>query len=529
MAGRFRLIIMIYFSTCLCFAGCAKGEKVKPDGLLKEDSPMDRKPILAGSWYPGSAVALTEEIESYVKASDVPQIEGRIVGLISPHAGYVYSGPVAAFGCKALMDNKSQYKGSTFVIIGPNHRARGFNDISIWAEGAWTTPLGSTPIDTKLANALIDELSPLASFNRQAHEVEHSIEIQLPFLQYALDNDLKIVPIMVGSQSDNIINKLAAALAKYADERTIIVASTDLSHYHPEREAHELDGFFVDAVLSGDADSLHDVVRLGKCEACGYAPVLALMRAAGALGADTVFKLQYATSADVPAGDSTQVVGYFSALFLDTGSDMKLKSYEESASGGQNDPDVDFDLTDDQKIYLLELARTTIEKYVRDGEIYAPAPPEDKLLREDGAVFVTLHEQGQLRGCIGQMIAQGPLYKAVLEMAVSAAVRDHRFRPVSKEELDEIDIEISVLSPMQPIDDWQKIEIGKHGVWMVKDNRSGVFLPQVGRETGWSLVEFLEELSSQKAGLSRNAYKDPSTQLFVFTVVEFDEHGFGIK
>ena len=360
----------------------------------------------------------------------------------------------------------------------------------------------------------------------RVHSAEHAIEIQLPFLQYALSNDFNIVPIVMGSQSDASINALAAAIVKHSNEKTIVLASTDLSHYHTEREAHRLDSVFADAVRSGDPEKLRSVFRAGECEACGYAPVLVLMRSAGALGADSVIQLQYATSGDVPAGDTSQVVGYLSTLFIDSGKKEKLPIYENSKA---NDPTVDFALTDEQKIYLLKLARKSIVEYVVNEKVYEPPRPKDKALREDGAVFVTLHIAGRLRGCIGQMMAQGPLFDAVRGMAISAAVNDHRFRPLSEAELDQIDIEISVLSPMRPIADWHKIEIGKHGVWLVKGARSGVFLPQVGRETGWTLEEFLEELSSQKAGLPRNAYKDPDTKLFVFTVVEFDEHEFDLK
>lgn len=523
--NKFRIIELLVV-LCLIFAGCAKGEEAEAEGLLREDSQMDRKPILAGTWYSSDAAELKSTIEDYIAKADPPKIDGRIVGIVSPHAGYVYSGPVAAYGYKTLMQNKNRYKGSTIIILGPNHRTPGFSGLSIWAEGSWMSPLGSTPVNENMAKALLEKLEPIAQFNKQVHNNEHSLEIQLPFLQYALDNDLKIVPIVIGSQSDNTINQLADAIRDVADENTIVLASTDLSHYHPESKAHELDNTFIDAVISGDPDSLRKVVRTGKCEACGYSGTLALMRVAGDLGADTIKKLHYATSADVPAGDASQVVGYLSALFLDTGNEKKLK---DGAETNANPGTTEFKLTDDQKKYLLKLARKAIEDYVIDNEVYQPEAPDDEVLTNDGAVFVTLHRDGMLRGCIGQMIAQGPLYLAVRDMAISAATRDHRFRPVTEPELDKIDIEVSVLSPMQPFEDWRDFEIGKHGVWLMKGNRSGVFLPQVGRDTGWTKERFLQELCSQKAGLAPDCYKDPNVQLFKYTVVEFDEHEFDLK
>jgi AmmeMemoRadiSam system protein B/AmmeMemoRadiSam system protein A len=519
-------LVELIIALCLLFVGCANGEAT-PEAKVEEGNNMDRKPVLAGSWYPGDSTELRATIESYFRKADPPKIEGRIVGMVSPHAGYVYSGPVAAYGFKALQRDKAKYKGSTVVIIGPNHRAAGFSGISIWADGGWITPLGRTPIDTDFAKALLNKLGPSADFNTYVHNVEHSLEIQLPFLQYALDNDLKIVPIVLGSQLDIMVDNLANAIAEIADEKTIILASTDLSHYHPQNKAQSLDGIFTEAVLSGDADSLRKVVRSGKCEACGYNAVLTLMKCAGRLGADSIEKLRYATSGDVPHGDSSQVVGYLAALFLDTGKEQKLGSNMKGSA--QTDSQADFNLTDEQKIYLLKLARKTIEDYVRDGKVHAPKMPEDAILANDGAVFVTLHRDGLLRGCIGQMIAQGPLYLAVRDMAISAATRDHRFQPVSTKELDSIDIEISVLSPMQPFEDWRNFEMGVHGIWLTNGNRSGVFLPQVGRETGWSKERFLQELCSQKAGLRADCYKDPNTQLFKYTVVEFDEHDFKLR
>jgi len=523
---RISVFVIISLLT-IAGAGCADDEKVEPTGLLKEDEQMERRSILAGSWYPGDSAGLRKTVEEYFNQADLPVFDGRIVGVISPHAGYVYSGPVAAYSYKALYENREKYRGSTFVIIGPNHRTAGFNKISIWAKGRWRTPLGAVSIDEELAASLLDELGSAAVFDKNVHNNEHSLEIQLPFLQYALGEDFKIVPIVFGSQSDAVSRQLADALKKHGDRKDIIiVASTDLSHYHPESQAHRLDRKFVDGVLSGSANELSMRLQTGQCEACGFGAVLTLMRAAGAFGADTIVELRYATSADVPAGDSSQVVGYLATIFLDTGKDTKLGDNQESEAESFSE---EYSLTDEQKIYLLKLARKTIEDYVKNGEIYEPKAPDDEKLVEDGAVFVTIHKDGMLRGCIGQMIPQGSLYLSVRDMAISACSRDHRFYPVSPEELDDIDIEISVLSPMSPIDDWQKIELGKHGVWLVKNGRSGVFLPQVGLNPGWTLEYFLEELSSQKAGLPRNAYKDPETQLFIFTVVLFDEHEFGLK
>ena len=515
----------------LSLVGCSRGdsETVPADGLLKEDERMIKYPELAGSWYPGNETELRAMIDGFMVRADTPEIAGRIVGIISPHAGLVHSGPTAAYGYKLLLDDIERYENSTIVMIGPNHRNRGFSGISVWARGAWSSPLGETPIDEALADSILEELGDLGGFEKSIFRGENSLEVQLPFIQYVFGDKVKIVPILFGVQSLQASRALAENLAKHASRKdVVIVASTDLSHFYNLETAKGLDAEFISAIEDWDTDSMIARLESGICEACGFGAVLTLMMAAADFGADTAIGLNYSTSADGPAADRSRVIGYYSAAFVDSKDETKSVADTEKASVEDSSSE-EYSLTDDQKKYLLKLARKSIDDYVSGGVIYEPPQPDDAKLVEDGAVFVTLHRDGALRGCIGQMIPPGPLYLCVRDMAISAATHDHRFRPVSESELELIDIEISVLSPMKPIDDWRKIEIGHHGVWLRNGYSSGVFLPQVGRETGWTLETFLEELSSQKAGLSRNAYKDQKTKLFIFTVVEFDEDEFGLR
>jgi MEMO1 family protein len=517
-----KAILYIFTILAISTAACSQQTKSPDNGILKEEPMMDRKPILAGSWYPSDPYELKNTIAQFFADANVPQFNGRIVGLVSPHAGYIYSGPVAAYAFKALSLHAEEYKGVTVIMVGPNHRTPNFSGITVWKEGSWLTPLGATQVDQPLAESLLTTLGPNGSFFPQLHQNEHSLEIMLPFLQYALGSDFKIVPIAFGMQSKNASEILANAITKVAKGKNVILlASTDLSHYLPEKTAHRLDKVFTDAVIAGDIASLNDKLDKEECSACGFGAVMTVMQASKALGSDSTKLLRYATSGDVPAGDSTQVVGYASIIFTD--------SKGEQMQNTDNTPDDEFKLTNEQKTYLLKLARKTIEDFVKTGKSEKPPAPDDPVLKESGAVFVTLHRDGNLRGCIGQMMAREPLYLSVIDMAIAAATEDYRFKPVSTAEFNKIDIEISVLSPMTPLDDWKKIKLGYHGVWLVNGGRSGVFLPQVGRETGWTLEYFLEELSSQKAGLSRNAYKDPNTKLFTFTVLEFDEKNMGIK
>ena len=488
---------------------------------------MVKQAELAGSWYPGTKSELQQMISGFMENANSPEIEGRAIGIISPHAGLVYSGQTAAYGYKLFAREREKYANSTVIIIGLNHRNAGFSGISVWAEGAWASPLGQTSIDEALADSILKALGDSGSFRKDVYRGENSLETQLPFIQYAFGPSVKIVPIIFGTQSVQASILLAEVLSHHASrEDIVIVASTDLSHYHSSDSAKTLDQSFIDAVTSWEPESLISRLQSGRCEACGFGTVLTLMFCARGFGADKVFELNSSNSGESPQGDETSVVGYLSAAFMDSKHNVNKQIDETNNAENINS---EYSLSEKQKKYLLQLARRTIEDYINKEEIYSPKLPGDEQLKADGAVFVTLHQDGQLRGCIGQMIAQGPLYLAVRDMAISAAVNDHRFRPVGQDELDKIDIEISVLSPMQEIDDWHKIEIGKHGVWLRKGFNSGVFLPQVGRDTGWSREQFLEELSSQKAGLSRNAYRDSSTQLYIFTVVEFDEGEFGLR
>jgi len=487
---------------------------------------MDRKPALAGSWYPNDPQELNQLISAFIDDADLPEIDGRIRGIISPHAGYLFSGPVAAYGYKAVMQQKERFKGGTVIMLGLNHRTPGISEICIWPEGNWISPLGSTQVNQEIASRLLEKLGDDASTNTQVHINENSLETQLPFLQFALDG-FKIVPIVFGRQSYAASRKLAEALMEFAERDDIlIVASTDLSHYHPDSTARKMDRRLIDAILECDILKTNTMVGSGQAEACGFGTVLTLLQLADTLGIDDIIELKYGTSGDVPHGQKDQVVGYTSIALIDKGDNPDSK---KTSNEKKSDDEYEYSLNREQKTYLLELARNTIEQYVAESKTYNPEEPDDPKLTEDGAVFVTLNENGRLRGCIGQMMASQPLYTCVRDMAISAASRDYRFQPVSENELDKIDIEISVLSPMVPIDDWKDIQLGKHGVWLLRGNRSGVFLPQVATDTGWSLEYFLEELSSQKAGLPRDAYKDPDTDLYVFTVVKFDEQEMGLK
>jgi len=482
----------------------------------------NRKSILAGSWYSDNPNELRASVEKYINDADIEIPKERVLGIISPHAGHIYSGPVMGYGYKVLREQAKTYDIKNIIIIAFSHRGIGDGKISVWNQGYWETPLGKIEINTEIANALI-ESSPIIDFVPETHESEHSLEIQLPFLQMAL-KDFRIVPVsfshMSMTETEELINSLAKVLNNRDD--VFIIASTDMSHYHTYSQAVKMDREALEYIIDNNANDLIDALSKRNIELCGWGTVLTLMKLSNIFGAENITMLNYANSGDV-TGDTSQVVGYGSVAFSFPGTFEGIKYSENDDIPGTDD----YDLTREEKIYLLQLARQSIDEYVKNRRRLQPEKPKDKKLTKNAAVFVTLNKDGSLRGCIGQMVAQAPIYKAVRDMAISASSNDYRFQPVKTNELDKIDIEISVLSPMKKIDSYKDVRLGIDGVYIIGHHnggtRTGVFLPSVATDTGWSLDEFLGELCSQKANLPREFYKHPDAEIFTFTVLKFSE------
>jgi AmmeMemoRadiSam system protein B len=270
-------------------------------------SPV-RPAAVAGSWYPGTAAAIAREVDGYLGAAPPSAPAGRLVGLIAPHAGLRYSGPVAAHAYGLLRGAA----GLTAVLVGPSHRAA-FPGCAVWAAGAFETPLGPVPIDAELAALLLDEGDGVVEDPRP-HRGEHSLEMQLPFLKHVL-SDVRIVPVLMGSQRRDEVDALAARLASALAGRpqALLVASSDLSHYHPAAIANRLDALVVGDVERFDPDALMARLERSHEHACGGGPIVAVMRAARALGATRTRVLRYADSGDAGERDKSRVVGYLAA------------------------------------------------------------------------------------------------------------------------------------------------------------------------------------------------------------------------
>ena len=499
----------------LCFLSCVIAALVQADEERNAMERKVRKPAVAGQFYSADPVALRKEIESYLEeAGKDDRPAGEIVAIVSPHAGYMYSGGVAAHGYRLVRGKEYE----TVVVIAPSH-VEYFEFCSVFEGDAYLTPLGEIPIDRKTSDLLASKHKLIMksvrghSFDRLGRG-EHSLEVQLPFLQVSL-GEFELVPIVMGSQDYNCIRALGETLGEIlSGKNALIVASTDLSHFHSDSRAKDLDGVFIKALEEFVPEELHESVRDKKTEACGGGPTVAAMIAAKMLGADECIVLDYATSGDI-TGDKGSVVGYVSAAMVRSpGSSRSSESKSSQKSPSADDGSFDIGLTPDDKAFLLRLARRTIESSF--GEKSSDLTPRNStVLDSPRGAFVTLSKKGKLRGCIGYIEAVKPLRETIAEMASSAAFKDWRFPPLREPELEEIEIEISVLSPLRRIDDPSIIEVGKHGIIISRGSNRGLLLPQVAVELGWDRKTFLRQ-TCIKAGLPEDAWTKDGTSIDIF-------------
>lgn len=462
-----------------------------------------RPAAVVGAFYPADPVqveSMTDQLLAPVQPSD-----GTPIALIVPHAGWVFSGHVAAYAYKQLVGKRYD----AIIIIGPNHADPTFDAVSVYAEGAFETPLGPMPIDEDLAAELLAAHARIV-FDRDVQRQEHSIEVQLPFLQRVCP-DCAFVPIVIGAPTSENLEILSEALVDVLlDKRALVIASSDLSHYPNYDDAVRVDTRSLVAVETMDdemvsavmaAQMTQDVPGLVTC-ACGQGPIIVAMRVARALGADHVRILRYANSGDV-GGDLSRVVGYGAVMFW-----------------RWQPPH----LTETQQAELLSIARRSLEEGLTEGGAPAIDAPADTVLHRRLGAFVTLTLDGDLRGCIGQTRGDAPLYQAVAEAAVDAAIHDPRFPPLPADQVDEVEIEISVLSPFKRVRDAYdetEIEVGRHGLFLLYDQQRGILLPQVPVEQGWNRAQFLEEICF-KAGLPAGCWE--LATLYTFTAEVFREN-----
>ncbi len=465
-----------------------------------------RQPGVAGSFYPADPKVLAAMIDDMLARAAPAQINDPILAVVAPHAGYPFSGPVAAYTYSTLKGRKF----SRVVVIAPSH-FESFAFTSVFNGDAYTTPLGTIPIDKTFAQQLA-KMSATIKMSDRGHVpgprgAEHALEVQLPWLQRVL-GEFELVAVVMGDQSYENSRALGVALAKLIrGGDTLIVASSDLSHYHPYEEAVKIDHKTLTAVHDWDYFSMSQNFEMRVWEACGGAPIVAAMIAAERMGASQATVLKYANSGDM-AGDYSRVVGYGAVAFVKT---QNQRAAEQP-----------FFLSSHDKSELLALARKAVEYAVQEKKAYEPPASSSDALNQERGAFVTLKKSGDLRGCIGYTSATKPLYLTVRDTSTLAALRDPRFPPVSASELKQLEYEISVLSPLRRVQNIEQIKVGKHGLLMKNGDREGLLLPQVPVEQRWDRKEFLDETCA-KAGMRAGCWKDEDTDIFMFTAVVLGE------
>ena len=476
-----------------------------------------RPPAVAGQFYPQEPAKLEAAVKAFL-ADAVPARGERPVALVLPHAGYVYSGQIAADGWR-------QAAGQAYdlvVILGTNHTTPGFSGVSVYPGAGFRTPLGVAEVDTAAAAALLATGGTVTSDTR-VHEREHSIEVQVPFAQVVLPG-VRILPVIVGTEDPLALARFVQTLARVlAGRHALIVASSDLSHYPDDEGSVAADRAVLTAIARMDAAGLQQVVAeqlraghrgLETC-ACGEGAIMVAMESARALGARRGVVLSRANSSDVPVGDPARVVGYGAVMFCAGRGEMDAAALDPPAAAA-----ADAVLEPADQKALLRLARRTLERWFATGTVPLPRGFSPAARRRQGA-FVTLYLHGQLRGCIGHMAEDRPLVQNVGAMALAAATEDPRFPPLEPAELKDVEIEISVLTPLERVAGPEAVVVGRDGVQIRKDGRTAVFLPQVATEQGWDRDALLENLCL-KAGLAKDAWKN-SAEFWTFRSIHFRE------
>ena len=468
-------------------------------GVAQTTSDAVREPAVAGRFYPASGDKLERAVHALLDSAAEARTQDPIA-IVAPHAGYVFSGQVAA-------DAYKQVAGRDYdvvVILGANHTQAGFNAIAVYPGRGFRTPLGVASVDQDVARAVV-KADVLARLDATPHVDEHSIEVQVPFVQ-VLFPSARVVPIIVGTDDPETASRFGRALGRtLSGRRALVVASSDLSHYPDAATASRVDAETLNAIATLDVHTAHrvagDVVarRLPQVAtaACGLAPVMAAMAAAKVLGASRGVVVSYANSSQVAVGEPDRVVGYGAVVFARDPAPGKSGAREPSPerrpANGR--------LTAAQGAALVALARDTISRFLDSGTLPLGRSLDIQIPGAGRGAFVTLRKGGELRGCIGRIVSDEPLPQLVSRVAFEAAFRDPRFPPLSAGELGGVDVEVSVLSPPRRIPSPESVVVGRHGVVLHKGGRSAVFLPSVATEQGWDRVALLDNLCG-KAGLA---------------------------
>ena len=463
----------------------------------------NRMPSVAGTFYPATTSVLKNQI-SLLFEKATKTTESEVAALIVPHAGYIFSGEVAA-SAYAKLRRGARYKN--IFIIGRSHR-KYFDGVSIYPKGHYITPSGEVRINDETTSELIEK-NKFIYYDEEADRTEHSLEVQLPLLQYWLYNDFQIVPLIIGSDDPLIYEKLAQALKPWFNPDNLFIISTDFSHYPSYETALKTDAVTAEAIVDNDFKKLAECCNLVKQSSdnnlltglCGAAAVQTLLHITQNKPNITFEKIVYKNSGDVQQGDKKKVVGYWAIAV--------------------NRNDIELSMTTTDQKALLKLARESITRYLINTKNETPREEPSGIMNGHFGAFVTLTKGGKLRGCIGRFDSSLTLYQTIAEMAVAAATRDSRFEPLATSELKEIKIEISILTPLKRIYSIDEIQLGKHGIYIKRGLGTGTFLPQVAAETGWTKDEFLGHCARDKAAIGWDGWK--TAELYTYEATVFSE------
>jgi len=487
--------------------------------VLSQNRSVDRNPAVAGSFYPANKDTLTKDLANYFATCVKAPSNLKVRAIISPHAGYIFSGKVAASAFSAISKD-AEYKN--IFIIGSSHYMA-FDGASVYNLGDFITPLGKVKVNLEIANKLKNENKSF-NFPVTAHNTniqEHCIEVQIPFIQYYFKKVQSIVPIIIGTTSMATIKEIATALKPYFVPENLFVISSDFSHYPSYKDAQENDIRTADAIISKNSEYFLKTLDRNDDKGipglatsmCGWTSGLTLILLAEGDPSLSFKKISYSNSGDTPYpyGDKDRVVGYNAIALVE-----ENKKQAEPKAGVE-----ELKFTREETEKLISIARNSIRSMLFDNKKMIINPENlPPIFKKNMGAFVTLKIGGNLRGCIGVFTPKDPLYEVVSQMAIASAFEDSRFSPLSKAEFEKIEIEISVLGPLKKISNINEIVLGKHGIYIKKDFRSGTMLPQVATENGWTVEQFLGYTASEKAGLGWNGWKDADIYIYEAAVLE---------
>jgi AmmeMemoRadiSam system protein B/AmmeMemoRadiSam system protein A len=475
---------------------------------FSQNKTKDRQPYAAGRFYPVDKQTLSGDILRFFQSCPKTPASWNIRAIISPHAGYVFSGGIAAEAFHAIPAT-AVYKN--IFIIGSSH-VMTFDGASVYRSGDYITPLGKAVVNREISGKLISD-NKVFDYPENAHLQEHSLEVQIPFIQSYFKETPGIVPIIIGTQNETTVRKIADALRPYFIRDNLFVISSDFSHYPSYADAIRTDSLTSLGITSGNPQTFLNTLRKNSDEGvpglltsmCGWTSGLTLLYLIEGNKNLEIKHIGYCNSGDSPYGNKSEVVGYNAFAVIDK-HDMAEKSDDQSS---------DIVFTTAEKNQLFRIAENSIRTMLYENKKISLDEKDmtENLKRQLGA-FVTLKVDGALRGCIGRFISSDPLYNVVKESALSSAFEDPRFTPLTKEEFDKTQIEITVLGPLKKINNISEIVLGRHGIYIKKDYRSGTMLPQVATENKWTVEEFLGYTSRDKAGIGWTGWKDAEIYIY---------------